>query len=333
MKQAENNFTLLRLVLALLVVCGHFKILPSSQATSGIFGYADFAVDAFFIISGYLVYASYDKNPNTGSFYIRRMFRIYPLYFVTVVVQGLAMAIVAGGILQNGSELLRYWGFNLVMANFKAYDLGELLKNAHNPGINPSLWTLKIEVAFYLTLPLLWYLMRRFNYSLLIPLYIASVAYTIIALHLGYPTAAKQLPGKLSYFIVGFVLYRHRDSMKFSLPVNIAILAVVFASCNLRTQLWMLPVYPLCVGMIVFICALRLPAIPLKLDISYGVYLFHGPLIQFALVLGLFQDTLAFLLLLIVTVCIMATIAERLVERLGIALGHRLSSLWVEKHG
>ena len=55
----NNNFTVFRLILALLVVLGHFVTLPSSEPATGIFGYADFAVDAFFAVSGYLIFASF----------------------------------------------------------------------------------------------------------------------------------------------------------------------------------------------------------------------------------------------------------------------------------
>jgi len=332
MTQHTDNFGLLRLILALLVVLGHFRILPGATP-EGIFTYADFAVDAFFIISGYLVYASFDKTPVIGSFYIRRLFRIYPLYFVIVCIQGVGMALIAGGITAHASELAHYFAVNLIMANFLAYDLGDLLRNFHNPGINPSLWTLKIEVAFYFLLPLLWYCTRRFGTRFLIFIYIASTLYTVLALHYGDEIIARQLPGKLRFFVIGFALYHYRDSFRFSLPVNVGVLLAASALCAFRAQMWLLPVYPLLLGIVVSICALRLPVVPLSSDISYGVYLFHGPLIQFALLLGIFQATPAFLALLLITVCALAYLAEHAIERPGINLGHRLSSLWTKHHG
>lgn len=329
MKHTENNFTLLRLVLALLVVLGHFKILPGHRAESFWFSHADFAVDAFFVVSGYLIYASYDRTPETGSFYLRRLFRIYPLYFAVIIIQGLAMAIVAGGIAVHAGELAHYIGYNLIMANFMAYGLGDLLQGLHDPGINPSLWTLKIEATFYLLLPLLWHITRRFGNKALITLYIVSVLFEYAALHYGDIAFAKQLPGKMRFFVMGIMLYRYRDALRLQTLPALAAAAALLASCSLRAEPWMLPLYPACLGLFVFICAIRLPALDIKRDISYGIYLLHGPLIQFALLLGLFENNLRFLAWLLLAATSLALLAERIIERPGITAGKSLCLLWL----
>ena len=83
--------------------------------------------------------------------------------------------------------------------------------------------------------------------------------------------------------------------------------------------------YPLVIAAIVCIIALRTRALELKLDISYGVYLVHGPVIQFSMLLGLFHDSVPGFLLLGACVISLALLAERMVERPFIAVGKRLS--------
>lgn len=325
----HNNFTALRLILALLVVLGHFVTLPSSAPAVGLFAYADFAVNTFFVVSGYLIFASFDNRPAIGNFYIRRLFRIYPLYMVVVLAQGLTMAALAGGIGEHASEFVRYVGLNLIMATFLAHDLGGLLSGLHNPGINPSLWTLKIEVAFYLLLPLLWYLSKRFGDWVLFALYVASTAYMAITMHYGMDTLAKQLPGQMRFFLVGMALYRYRDALTFpTLPG-------VFVACGLfmifeyyHQSLIVESLSPLLCGLILFICVFRFPSIPLPFDISYGVYLLHGPLIQLSLLLGIFRDTAWFLTLLLASVILISLAAERYIEQPGVELGKRLARYW-----
>lgn len=322
----HNNFTLLRLLLATLVVLGHFKTLPDHQA-SGLFAYADMAVQAFFIVSGYLVFASFDRQPELRPFYLHRLFRIYPLYLVTVLVQGIAMAIASGGVAEHGMELMHYLALNLAMANFMAYDVGGILSGLPNPGINPSLWTLKIEVAFYLILPLLWYGMRRWGAGFLLSLYVLSTLYAAVTLDYGMPALARQLPGQIRYFVAGMALYRYRDRITPSVPQAAVMVVLLIILCSFRHTLPLLAVYPLCLGLLVTLCALRLPALPLPFDMSYGVYLFHGPLIQFALLFGLFEDSAHFLAVLLVVVYVLAFIAEHIIERPGITLGRKLASV------
>jgi peptidoglycan/LPS O-acetylase OafA/YrhL len=330
----QNNFTLLRLILALLVVLGHFVILPAGKPASGIFGYANFAVDTFFVVSGYLIYASFDNQPVIGKFYIRRLFRIYPLYMTVILAQALIMAVLAGGIRENANELLRYLGLNLMMANFLAHDIGGLLSGLHNPGINPSLWTLKIEFAFYLLLPLLWFLIQRFGLWFMVLLYIASSIYVAITLHYGLDNFAKQLPGQMRFFIAGMALYRYRAWLTFPTWIGIIAACGLFLICKYFSgSSLIIPLYPICAGLIMYICVFRLPIIALPFDISYGVYLLHGPLIQLSLLLGIFMDTPGFLLLLLSTVFLLALLAERIIEQPCIELGKRLARNWTARFG
>jgi peptidoglycan/LPS O-acetylase OafA/YrhL len=328
----HNNFTVLRLTLALLVALGHFMVLPGNEPARGLFGYADFAVDTFFVVSGYLIFASFDGRPALIDFYIRRLFRIYPLYIAVVIVQGIAMASMAGGISAHSNELLRYFGLNLIMANFLAHDIGGLLSGMHNPSINPSLWTLKIELAFYFVLPLLWYLTERFGAWFLAIVFAASTLYTLVMLHFGMDTLAKQLPGQMRFFIAGMAIARYRHGI--TLPT----LPILIAACGLLA-LWstyphapaVIALYPIISGVIMYVCVFRLPYIPLKHDISYGVYLLHGPLIQFSLLLGIFSNTTAFLLALLAAVILLALAAERFIEQPGIDLGKWLVRSWVTR--
>ena len=96
---------------------------------------------------------------------------------------------------------------NLAFANFLQYDIGGVLHGLHVPGINPSLWTLKIELGFYLIVPLVFLAIRRWGFKSLLAIFLASVVYEVVALHLGDPRFAKQLPGQMQFFVVGMALY------------------------------------------------------------------------------------------------------------------------------
>ena len=219
------------------------------------------------------------------------------------------------------SDVIKYLGSNLVFANFISPDMGGLLANAHNPAINASLWTLKIEVMFYLSVPLLWWMVKRSGIKVLSIIYLASALFAAVAIYYGHESWAKQLFGQLRFFIVGFLLYHFRDRFNFTPLVSILLAISLFVICTVRKNLFpeyvSLFVDPLIVGGLVFICALRLPVYVLKYDISYGVYLIHAPLIQIALLLGLFVNSISFLLFLVAIVCVLAFVAEKLVRKSG----------------
>src|SRR5690242_18309524 len=136
---ADNNFTPLRLLLALLVVLGHFQLLAGVSHPTWPFDYASAAVDCFFVVSGYLVSNSFDRDPNLQRFYIRRFFRIYPLYLAVVLAQTVILGWLQAPGDAGGRSLLRYFLVNAVFANFLQYDVGAgVLHGLVNPSLNPS---------------------------------------------------------------------------------------------------------------------------------------------------------------------------------------------------
>ncbi len=332
----ENNFTILRLILATLVVIGHFKVLAGLPSAYSIHGYADFAVDAFFIISGYLVYGSFANSPQLKGFYIKRFFRIYPLFAFMILVQTLAMIYLLDGKAQ-ASDIASYLGYNLIFATFMQNDIGGLLSGLNTDGINPSLWTLKIEAAFYAIVPLIFWLTRRFGLWILAAIFIASTAYYAVCDYYALASLAKQLPAQMRFFVVGIFLYIYCNpalvagAARYKNGVTMAIIAIMlFAIITLRFDLPLMVIYPLIVGAFVYIVALLLPALTLKYDISYGVYLIHAPLIQIALLLGYYSDSMLFLLSLLGVVFSLAFLAEKFIELPMIKLGKKLSKKYGE---
>ena len=325
-EEETNNFTLLRLLLALMVVLGHFKLLSGTNYPPFPFNLADAAVDCFFVVSGYLTAGSYERTRGLWSFYVRRVFRLYPMYACIVIIQAIIMlSLLPSGPLSEPNATLRYFGANLLFANFLDYDIGGVLSGLSNPSINPSLWTLKIEIGFYFIVPLVYMATRRWGWGALLAIFVGSVAYDLVALHLGADRLAKQLPGQMQFFVVGMALHMYGQRLR--VP---AWFAYVVTALFLVAWTWLDPIppgiRPLVVGAFVFCFALCTPVLRMRSDMSYSVYLVHGPIIQTLILLGLFEDTLGMLAAVVLAVLILAFIGERLVERPGNEFGRRLSS-------
>lgn len=326
-KDTDNNFTALRLLLALLVVFGHFQAFVGVKSPPWPYNYAATAVDCFFVVSGFLVTNSFDRDQSLYRFYVRRFFRIYPLYLVVIVLQALALgALEPAGYVANAGSIAKYLFFNAIFANFVQHDIGHgVLTGLVDPSLNASLWTLKIEFAFYLIVPLLWRLTTRYGDVVPAAIFVLSAIYFETLTAAGHETLAKQLPGQMQFFILGIVAYKYRDLWVPSRTLA-AILTVSLGVLVTAIQRHHPPViFPLAVGAFVVMAALHAPRLRIHSDISYGVYLLHAPIIQLSLLFGLYRPGFYGLLPILILLVILAAVAERTIEKPGIAVGRRLS--------
>ena len=103
-KRPSNNFGALRLLFAVLVILSHSSELvdgnPSREILTRIFGtltFGTFAVDGFFLISGYLVTKSFQGSRSAGEYALKRVLRIYPGYVVAYLLCVFALGPFVGG--------------------------------------------------------------------------------------------------------------------------------------------------------------------------------------------------------------------------------------------
>ena len=163
-----------------------------------------------------------------------------------------------------------------------------------NPGINPSLWTLKIEIGFYLIVPLIFVADTPLGLADTRRDLRASVVYSIVTLYMGDVRLARQLPGQMQFFVVGMALYLYgraapRPPLGQRRDRGSDFCAVVHRDSQFRPAS-----VRLVVAAFVFSFALCTPVVRLRSDMSYSVYLVHGPLMQTLLLIGVFHDNLLY---------------------------------------
>jgi peptidoglycan/LPS O-acetylase OafA/YrhL len=289
---------------------------------------AGVAVGGFFVISGFLLTWSLDRNPDLKAFALKRFFRIYPLYAVVILVQAVIL-VAEAGTLRDGiaGELLRYLGANLVFANFLQPTIGDTLSGLRLDAINGSAWTLKVEIACYIALPWVLKLERRLGIAFTVGLTLLLAGYPLLRSGPGDPRGATYLM-LASFFMVGSLLYRwghHLDRFKaLFLPVAVAgaPLVVLGASTLMKVPIGA----QLVVGLWVYCVAFAGRTITLKNDVSYGAYLLHFPLIQLGLVHGLlFDDVWVTTALVMLVTTALSWLSFSRLEGPMIRLGHRLS--------
>lgn len=295
-----NNFDLLRFLFAGTVVLVHAHVLsghPDLQLLSAALS-SEVAVRGFFVVSGILVFMSFENSRSLGSYTEKRIRRIYPAYFVAVMLGALFLVTLSTVAPADyfSLEWVKYVLANLVFLNFIQGTLPGVFPDNIFREVNGALWTLKIEVMFYAVIPVIVLACRRFGCLwVLAIIYAASALYTYILTGLAettgspvYVVLARQLPGQLTYFISGALIYYYLDVfekhlLKFLIPAICVLIAHKF---------YPLPVLePLALATVVAFFGFFLYAgnFGKHGDFSYGIYILHFPILQVLVHTGFFE--------------------------------------------
>ena len=324
---SRNNLDCLRLILASIVVLFHVYALTNLSAFSpfGTYLSAHFAVRSFFVISGLLIYRSYTRSSSIASYLEKRVRRIYPAYFTIVVLAAIALWPLSTLPTAQyfGTGFWKYLGANLVFLNFLAPSLpGVFTSNIVSP-VNGALWTLKIEVAFYLFVPIMHYLCGRFGTKRVIgAIFFLSCIWKYGFVFLAsmdnsrriYSKLEVQFPAQLVYFCAGILLLLYYDRLKFHFRAIACITACLFLFDH-----WfmggVLDVFWISGLVFIFGFWHYFGNFSKFGDFSYGVYIVHWPILQTLVLFGLTSLAPAvFLLLSLSLVGIASVLMWHLVE-------------------
>jgi peptidoglycan/LPS O-acetylase OafA/YrhL len=299
----RNNFDLLRLVLAATVCFTHCYELSGYQQLAWITKVLSSAtaVKAFFVISGFLIFMSFERSTSIYSYAEKRLRRVYPAYLTVVLLCALTLFSVSSKGVSDyffSAAWLKYVLANSLFMNFIQPSLPGVFDMNRLHAVNGALWTLKIEVGFYLSVPVLVFLFRRFGTLLVIfAAYLGSVAWAAIFSWLDKRTGSqiylelgRQLPGQLSYFVAGGLFYYHFSFFErwSRLLLCAAILVLIINSywsvgalepVALATTVMFLSMFP------------YLGNFGRHGDFSYGVYILHFPILQCLIGSGIFSDS------------------------------------------
>ncbi len=114
----------------------------------------------FFFISGFLISASWERHPDLRSYFRNRFLRIFPAYWAALLLSlaGILLFYRALDPIHNAGRLGLRALSQLVMLS----DWNPNFLRGYGDGVaNGSLWTIPIELCFYLCIPALYWLLRR----------------------------------------------------------------------------------------------------------------------------------------------------------------------------
>ena len=300
-KAGKNNFDILRCLLAFTVFLVHASFLSGAAPLQDIPHYlsSEFAVKAFFVVSGFLIFMSYENAYGLKDYYLKRLRRIYPGYLAVIIISLLLGFLVTSYSPSDyfNKELLGFLGSNIVFLNFLHPALPGVFLDNQVTAVNGALWTLKIEVMFYLFVPIFVWLFKKYGrVNSLLFLYLSSVLYITLITDYSLShqsefldSALRQLPGQLPFFIVGAIRYYY-----FSFVDKHALLLIVLAITLIvfRQHLYAFIWEPFSIGIFVILFATKLPFLGRFAkygDVSYGVYILHFPILQLFISYGFFN--------------------------------------------
>ena len=292
---------MLRFSFAFVVFLVHAYALSGAETLSILVHYlsSEIAVKSFFVVSGFLIFMSYENTHNVKRYFIKRLRRIYPAYLFIIVLCAAAGLLLSSLVMADylSWPLLKYILSNLVFLNFLQPNLPSLFEHNTLQAVNGALWTLKVEVAFYVFVPLAVLAFRKFGrLSILVILYFCSAVYSMMMQEFANKTGLgfylelqRQLPGQLVFFIAGAASYYYLDYLvKFAYwLVPIAIAAFIFQSW----LPWVI-VQPVALAVLVVSFACVLPYLGnfnKYGDFSYGIYIVHFPILQGLISMGYFK--------------------------------------------
>jgi len=349
----ENNFDMIRLVAAIQVVfwhsCEHmnFKNAALSQFVN-IISYFP-GVPIFFTVSGFLIYASYDRNSELKNYFRSRFLRIFPALwgclFCTVLI------LFYFGYLNSGSIFTKtFLAWMATQLTFLQFYTPDMFRGFGVGTPNGSLWTIPVEISFYVCVPFLFYLIKRVKINpnaLLLILCVLSFAYNYwYGIH--YKTDHKQsafikllglnLVPYLFYFLLGSLAYTNWERIKSWYNGKGLIWLSAYILYFLIFSVWLkkyIPSYwPNFYGLIAVILltqtvlalaftAKNVTKVLLRgNDISYGVYLYHMLIVNSLIQLGYKGDMYGLLYVIIITL-IMAFLSWWIIEKPALSLKRR----------
>lgn len=329
-----NNMNVVRCYLALCVVVRHFKLLTGDHITWTTDYYAPNSIGGFFALSGFLAFRSYYSHGSKPRPYlVNRARRLMPMYLFIIFLCAFGLSLTSTLSYADYFTSPLFWKYivaNSLFLNFLQPSLPGVFEGEPfaMSAVNGAVWTMKVDLLLTLSVPVVHYLYTRFrlNKAYLFATIIAlSVLYKSLFTYLYITTGSsiymilgKQFFGQLSYFYVGAAICFYFDSF---MKHKWTILAIILPLFIFSKQI---PYFNVFLEPVVFAPLVIWVSMVgswgykiIKTDnVSYGIYLYHFPVIQLCILLGIkqFSPWTAFLIVTAVTT-ILALTAWNLIGR------------------
>lgn len=320
-----NNFDFIRFFLAYSVMFNHFSTLTDTDPFWFVSG--GFRVKGFFIISGFLVMFSFLRSPDIYVFFRKRIQRIMPAYMLTILLCtliGFFLTTLSFREFITSSQLYSYLVSNLLTFNFITPGLPGVFDTNPLHAMNGALWTIKVELMLYMTVPVIYWLLKKYNtLACLILIYILSFIYTETFNYLDdvthngvYEFMKRQFPGQMMYFCSGIIILQYFSIFrKYMIYIFLASIPLLLFRDMMLIRIF----EPIALASIIISVAYSFKWLHFfnrMGNFSYGIFLLHFPVIQVFIHFGLDKYSLLLTLLLTTLLCTyLGTLSWKYIEK------------------
>lgn len=294
----------MRYVLSIAVIIAHVDYLTGYTLY---FPFSSFeAVGGFFAISGFLMYPNYVRHGDTLKYTRQRARRILPPYIFIVIACALGLSLISDLPIStyfHSEGVTAYLGANISFLNWLHPDLPGVFEGDSyvTPAVNGSLWTMKVEWCLYFSVPLfIWissFFKRLPHHWMALTVILISIAYRLIFTYLYVSTGSeiydilrRQIFGQLSFFYAGMLIFFVKDFFLrniWTMLVAGILLKLFLPQASITLQIIVEPFAISAIVMALSLLPYDIKWLRHRNNISYEMYLFHFPIIQLGIWLGI----------------------------------------------
>jgi peptidoglycan/LPS O-acetylase OafA/YrhL len=316
----NNNFDILRLLAAIIVFLEHgishlhvSSLIKFSKVLSNFPG-----VLIFFTISGFLIFSSFDRNKNLKRYFFYRFLRLFPaLWLCFIFTLGLILYFNIISLSDIYSWTMIKWIFTQITV-FQFWT-PDVLRSWGVGTPNGSLWTIPVEIQFYILLPVIVIVQKK------ITLAYKFYFFILISLGFNFYLATNQNSPETVYikllavsilpyfysFLTGSIIYLFWNKIKNLLENKLIFWLIIYLFFNFifntnpsYTPIGFQLISNLLLSILTISFAFSFRNISVFLmgnDISYGMYIYHMLVINSFVSIGYVGEVIYLLMAFMIT--------------------------------
>lgn len=307
--KTENSFNILRLTLAILVILSHsYEIKYSGRSHEpltqlfGSISFGEFAVDCFFIVSGYLIASSWQGEQNISSYLSKRIRRIFPAFIVCNIICLFVFARLAQGS-YGYLQSIQWTEYAIGLVTLSQPKINNIFNHDIYHALNPPLWSIQYEFACYIALLVLMIVFRKSHRQMAMVSFVVFCTLMLIGgygLHIlqnsNFIYLTKAYIRAPMFFLAGVILWQNNtriDSIKPYLFVIFGCMTLLCLSHPITAEPGLALFGSLLIIKLGRSSVAKNITFTNKNDVSYGTYLYAFPISQLLFSTPFFQHALS----------------------------------------